>query len=80
MVSVLELDLLSGEEAMVEGGFADTVRARRHRSELELEPALTAAVERTTGRQVRRFLSQTNLEEAIGFEVYLLAPAERAAA
>lgn len=75
VASVLRFEPSPAEELVVAAGRGGAVHRLRHESELELEPALSAAVERATGRTVHAFQTQTDVEQGVVLELFVLAPA-----
>ncbi len=74
VAAVLRFELLPAEELVIAAGDGGSVLRLHHESELELEAALRAAVERTTGRMVHAFETHTNVEQALALELFVLAP------
>ena len=79
VAAVLRFELLPAEELVIAAGDGGSVLRLHHESELELETALRAAVERATGRMVLSFETQTNVEQGLALELFVLAPNGRAA-
>lgn len=71
VVVVLEEIFTKAEEVLVEADRFDQVRANRQVFQDQVEPLFREAVERTTGREVRAFLSQVTVE-GIASEVFVL--------
>lgn len=78
VAAVLRFELLPAEELVIAAGDGGSVLRLHHESELELETALRAAVERATGRMVLSFETQTNVEQGLALELFVLAPGRSA--
>jgi uncharacterized protein YbcI len=76
VVVVLEETFTRAERTLVDRGEVDAVQQIRRRFQQQMKDEFTAIVEQATGRQVRAFLSETNLEADVSVEFFLLA-AER---
>ena len=74
VAAVLRFVLLPAELLVIAAGDGGSVLRLHHESELELETALRAAVERTTGRMVHAFETQTNVEQGLALELFVLGP------
>jgi len=72
---VLEETFTPAEKTLIERGESDGIQDIRRRFQRVMEEQFTAVVEQATGRKVRAFLSETNLEEDISVEVFILAEA-----
>jgi uncharacterized protein YbcI len=76
VVCVIDVPLLTHERTLLgheRGG--ESIRVVRREFQEAIAPALAAAVERTTGRRVIGFLSETHLDPAFSVEFFRLAPA-----
>ena len=73
VVCVLEETFTRAERTLVERGDQDAVQQIRRRFQQQMEEEFTAIVEQATGRKVRAFLSETNLEADLAVEIFLLA-------
>ena len=62
------------ERTLVEAGELQAVRDSRHAFQRAMESRFVDAVEGTTGRTVRAFLSQTHIAPDISCEVFVLEP------
>ncbi|HEX7245616.1 MAG TPA: Na-translocating system protein MpsC family protein [Solirubrobacterales bacterium] len=73
---VMDVELTSAEEEMVEGGHGTAVRTTREEFSHAIRPVYEALVERATGRRVEAFVSRVSLERGRpwGTEIFLLAP------
>lgn len=75
-VCVLEDIFTTAERTLIEAGSADHVRETRRRFQDAVAPEFIAAVERITGRRVRVFLSQVDIEAALAVEFFVFADRE----
>lgn len=75
VVVVLEETFTRAERTLVGRGEKDAIQQIRRRFQQQMADEFTALVEQATGRQVRAFLSETNLEEDVAVEIFLLADA-----
>jgi uncharacterized protein YbcI len=76
VLCVLRLELTGAETLLMSHDHDDAVHDQRHAFELELAPAMSAAVERATGRSVCTFHTDTALAPKLTLLVFILAPAE----
>jgi uncharacterized protein YbcI len=72
VVVVLEETFTKAERTLVERGEKDAIQQIRRRFQQQMADEFTAIVEQATGRAVRAFLSETNLEADIAVEIFLL--------
>jgi uncharacterized protein YbcI len=77
-ICVLRIELSLAERALVAHGHQDTVNAQRQALEPALATAMTAAVERTTGRTVTAVDAVTHLDPDITLLTFTFAPAAAA--
>jgi len=70
---VLEETFTRAERTLVDRGEIDAIQQIRRRFQQQMAEEFTALVEQATGRKVRAFLSETNLEEDVSVEIFLLA-------
>jgi uncharacterized protein YbcI len=70
---VLEETFTKAERTLVERGEIEAVQQIRRRFQQQMADEFKAIVEQATGRVVRAFLSETNLEADVSVEVFLLA-------
>ena len=75
IICFLEDIYTPAERTLVEAGELQAVRDSRHAFQRAMESRFTDAVEGTTGRTVRAFLSQTHIAPDISCEVFVLEPA-----
>lgn len=73
-ICVLRIALSPAEELLIAHRH-DAVRDQRHAFEHELAPALSAAVERATGRTVITFHTTTSFDPNLTLLIVMLAPA-----
>jgi uncharacterized protein YbcI len=72
VVVVLEETFTRAERTLVERGEIDAVQQIRRRFQQAMKDDFTSLIEQATGRKVRAFLSETNLEADISVEFFLL--------
>ena len=72
VVVVLEETFTKAERTLVERGETDAIQEIRRRFQQRMAVEFTAIVEQATGRSVRAFLSETNLEADVAVEIFLL--------
>ena len=77
VASVMRFEVPPAERMVIQAGDGDAVMRLYGATELSLETALCAAVERTTGRTVLAFQSSMNPEHGIILEGFVLTPARR---
>ena len=70
---VLEETFTRAERTLVERGEKDAVQHVRRRFQQQMGDEFKALIEQATGRKVRAFLSETNLEADVSVEIFLLA-------
>jgi uncharacterized protein YbcI len=73
VVVVLEETFTRAERTLVERGEKDAIQNIRRRFQQQMKEEFTSCIEQATGRKVRAFLSETNLEEDVSCEIFLLA-------
>jgi uncharacterized protein YbcI len=69
----LEETFTRAEKTLVERGEMEAIQNIRRRFQQQMKEDFTAIVEQATGRKVRAFLSETNLEVDVSMEIFLLA-------
>ncbi len=74
IVVVLEESFTPAERTLIERGEAQSIQDIRRRFQRAMAKDFTAIVEQATGRRVRSFLSETDLEHDISVEVFILEP------
>ena len=72
---VLEEVFITAERTLVAAGSGDHVRDTRHKFQDAVQQEFIEVVERITGRQVRVFLSQVDVEANLALEFFLFAEA-----
>ena len=72
---VLQETFTRAERTLVDRGEVDAIQQIRRRFQQQMAEEFTALVEQATGRTVRAFLSETNLEADVAVEIFLLADA-----
>jgi uncharacterized protein YbcI len=77
VVVVLEETFTRAERTLVDRGEIDAIQQIRRRFQQQMSEEFTSLVEQATGRKVRAFLSETNLEADVAVEIFLLAPDSR---
>ncbi len=77
VASVMRFEVPPAERFVFQAGDGDAVIRLYDATELSLETALRAAVERTTGRTVLAFQSSMNPEHGIILEAFVLTPERR---
>ena len=73
VVVVLEETFTRAEKTLAERGERDAIEHIRRRFQQQMADAFTSIVEQTTGRKVRAFLSETNVDHDVSVETFLLA-------
>ena len=73
VVVVLEETFTRAERTLVERGEIDAIQNIRRRFQQQMKEEFTSCIEQATGRKVRAFLSETNLEEDVSCEIFLMA-------
>jgi len=70
---VLEETFTPAEKTLIERGEAEGIQDIRRRFQRVMADQFKSVVEQATGRSVRAFLSETDLENDIAVEIFLLA-------
>src|SRR3954453_15016998 len=73
VVVVLEESFTRAEKTLVDRGEREAIQHIRRRFQQQMADNFTSVVEQATGRKVRTFLSETNLEHDVSVETFLLA-------
>jgi uncharacterized protein YbcI len=73
VVVVLEESFTRAEKTLAERGERDAIQHIRRRFQQQMADSFTSVVEQATGRRVRAFLSETNIESDLSVETFLLA-------
>src|SRR3954470_23149891 len=72
VVVVLEESFTRAEKTLVERGEREAIQHIRRRFQQQMADNFTSVVEQATGRKVRAFLSETNVEHDVSVEIFLL--------
>src|SRR5947209_6766287 len=72
VVVVLQETFTKAERTLVDRGEVDAIQQIRRRFQQTMADEFTSIVEQATGRVVRAFLSETNLEADVSVEFFLL--------
>jgi uncharacterized protein YbcI len=73
VVVVLEETFTRAEKTLAARGEGDAIQHIRRRFQQQMEDSFTSVVEQATGRKVKAFLSETNIEHDVSVETFLLA-------
>jgi len=73
VVVVLEESFTRAEKTLAERGEREAIEHIRRRFQQQMADDFTSVVEQATGRKVRVFLSETNIEHDVSVETFLLA-------
>jgi uncharacterized protein YbcI len=73
VVVVLEETFTRAEKTLAERGERDAIEQVRRRFQQQMADKFTNVVEQATGRKVRVFMSETNVEHDVSVEMFLLA-------
>ena len=73
VVVVLEESFTRAEKTLAERGEKDAIEHIRRRFQQQMADDFTSVVEQATGRKVRVFLSETNVDLDVSVETFLLA-------
>ena len=73
VVVVLEETFTRAEKTLAQRGEADAIQHIRRRFQQHMAEDFTSVVEQATGRSVRAFLSETNIEQDVSVETFLLS-------
>lgn len=75
---VLEEIFTTAERTLIEAGSGDHVQATRMKFQAAVKAEFIAIVERITGRRVRVFLSQVDIDSDLSVELFLFSPEDGA--
>ena len=75
VVVVLEESFTRAEKPLAERGEREAIQHIRRRFQQAMAESFTSVVEQATGRKVRAFLSETDIEQDVSVETFLLADA-----
>jgi len=73
VVVILEETFTAAERTLIERGQASGVQEIRRNFQMIMADQFKALMKQATGREVRSFLSETDLENDIAVELFLLA-------
>src|SRR3954468_23102204 len=73
VVVVLEESFTRAEKTLAQRGEGDAVQHIRRRFQQQMAESFTSVVEQATGRRVKVFLSDTDIEQDVSVETFLLA-------
>jgi uncharacterized protein YbcI len=73
VVCVLEESFTRAEKTLVDRGEREAIQQIRRRFQQQMADEFIGVVEQATGRKVRTFLSETNLDHDVSVETFLLA-------
>ena len=73
VVVVLEESFTRAEKTLAERGERDAIQHIRRRFQQQMADSFTSVVEQATGRKVRAFLSETDIDHDVSVETFLLA-------
>jgi uncharacterized protein YbcI len=73
VVVVLEESFTRAERTLAERGEREAIQSIRRRFQQHMRESFTSVVEQATGRKVRSFLSETDIDNDISVETFLLA-------
>ena len=75
VVMIDGLEFTTGERTLIEGGEGEAILELRAAFQRSIRPTFCAIIERATGRRVRSFMSNTDLEDGLSVEFFRLHPA-----
>ena len=73
VVVVLEESFTRAEKTLAERGEREAIQHIRRRFQQQMADSFTSVVEQATGRKVRVFLSETDIDNDVSVETFLLA-------
>jgi uncharacterized protein YbcI len=73
VVVVLEESFTRAEKTLAARGERDAIQHIRRRFQQQMADSFIGIVEQVTGRKVRAFLSETNIDQDVSVEMFLLA-------
>ena len=73
VVVVLEESFTRAEKTLAKRGERGAIQHIRRRFQQQMADSLIGIVEQATGRKVRAFLSETNIDQDVSVETFLLA-------
>jgi uncharacterized protein YbcI len=75
VVVVLEESFTRAEKRRAQRGEREGIQHNRRRFQQQMADSFTSIVEQATGRKVRTFLSETDIDQDVSVETFLLAEA-----
>jgi uncharacterized protein YbcI len=73
VVVVLEESFTRAEKTLAQRGEREAIKHIRRRFQQQMAENFTSVVEQATGRKVRAFLSETDIDQDVSVELFLLA-------
>ena len=73
VIVVLEESFTRAEKTLAARGEREAIQHIRRRFQQQMSENFTSVVEQATGRKVRAFLSETDIEQDVSVEIFLLA-------
>jgi uncharacterized protein YbcI len=73
VVVVLEESFTRAEKTLAQRGEREAIKHIRRRFQQQMAENFTSVVEHATGRKVRAFLSETDIDQDVSVELFLLA-------
>jgi uncharacterized protein YbcI len=73
VVVVLEESFTRAEKTLAERGEREAIQHIRRRFQQQMADSFTSIVEQATGRRVRAFMSETDIDQDVSVETFLLA-------
>jgi uncharacterized protein YbcI len=73
VVVVLEESFTRAEKTLAQRGEREAIQHIRRRFQQQMADSFTSVVEQATGRKVRAFLSETDIDQDVSVETFLLA-------
>jgi uncharacterized protein YbcI len=73
VVVVLQETFTRAEKTLAVRGEGAAIQHIRRRFQQQMADSFTSVVEQATGRKIRAFLSETNIEQDVSVEIFLLA-------
>src|SRR3954470_4520647 len=73
VVVVLEESFTRAEKTLAERGEREAIQHIRRRFQQQMADSFVSIVEQATGRKVRAFLSETDIDQDVSVETFLLA-------
>jgi uncharacterized protein YbcI len=73
VVVVLEESFTRAEKTLAQRGEREAIQHIRRRFQQHMAESFASVVEQATGRKVRAFLSETDIDQDVSVEIFLLA-------